>query len=79
MIIIGADVPCFLDEVDNEEFAKVFRSVRLQHVMNDRPSMSTIETDRIIPEGQTICLYCHDNLRFCTAQIGFLICIVSGG
>lgn len=43
---------CFLCQEENEEYAKVFKAIRLQHIMNDKPSLSTIETDRIIPDSK---------------------------
>lgn len=47
----GERKSCFLDRADSEECVKVFKTIRLQHILNDKPSLSTIEADKIIPES----------------------------
>lgn len=54
----GKNRPCFLSEEDSEDYVKVFKAVRLQHILNDKPSLSTIEADKIIPESKLRSVHC---------------------
>lgn len=45
------NMPCFLGETDRDKYVKVFKAIRLQHILNDKPSLNTIEADRIISES----------------------------
>jgi hypothetical protein len=59
--VAGKNRSCFLEEEGTEEHIKVFRAVRLQHILNDKPSLSTIEMDKIIPESKfLICGLQHE-------------------
>ena len=52
MAAAGKNSSCFLEEEGNEDHIRVFKAVRLQHILNDKPSLSTIEADKIIPESK---------------------------
>lgn len=41
---------CFLECSEGWEWQKVFRGVRLQHILNDVVSVRTVEADMIIPQ-----------------------------
>ena len=56
IFVADKDDICFLSRMGSEDFGKVFKAVRLQHILNDKPSLSTIEADKIIPEGENLVL-----------------------
>lgn len=59
---------CFLSRMGSEDFGKVFKAVRLQHILNDKPSLSTIEADKIIPEGWLLDLYRKQWLKMLSVE-----------
>ncbi len=53
-LLLGAanDGRCFLECPGRGEWGRVFRGVRVQHILNDVVSVRTIEGDKIIPDGE---------------------------
>ncbi|XP_064404214.1 germ cell-less protein-like 1 isoform X2 [Halichondria panicea] len=51
------DDRCFLECPGKEEWGRVFRGVRVQHILNDVVSVRTVEGDKIIPDGWLLPLY----------------------
>lgn len=41
----------FLECEQGQQYAAVFKAVRVQHILNDVVSVKTVEADRIIPES----------------------------
>lgn len=41
----------YLDTDDGQEYVRVFKHIRLIHILTDSGSISVINTDRIIPRG----------------------------
>lgn len=48
----GADGSFFLSKAHSDEYIRVFKAVRIQHILNDKPSLVTIEADKIIPDSR---------------------------
>lgn len=44
----------YLDTDDGQEYVRVFKHIRLIHILTDSGSISVINTDRIIPRGYFI-------------------------
>ncbi len=42
----------FLDTEEGKVFIDVFKAIRLKHILNDKPSIVTIEEDGVIPKGK---------------------------
>lgn len=49
---------------EDDEYVKVFRAVRLQHVLNDKLSVATIEADKIIPKSM-VAVFCASITMSC--------------
>ena len=56
-LLVGEDGSYFLDTEDGKEYVELFKSIRLKHILNDQPSVTTIEEDSIIPQGENYCLF----------------------
>ena len=44
----------YLDTDDGQEYVRVFKHIRLIHILTDSGSIAVINTDRIIPRGYFI-------------------------
>lgn len=58
----------FLSEEDSEEYFKVFKAVRLQHILNDKPSLTTIEADKIFPKSWLLDFYRKQWLKMLSVE-----------
>jgi len=49
---LGENKSYFLTTEEGKEYAKLFHSLRLKHILNDQLSANVLEEDRIIPPGR---------------------------
>ena len=50
--VLGERDSYFLNTEEGKEYAELFRSLRLKHILNDQLSATVLEEDRIIPPGR---------------------------